>query len=202
VRTAADLRQLAADITAPVSKRQTAEWLLGVLPDPDAEAAEHALLVAARDDDARVRATAMTSLGYLGRLTSVERLSKALLKDPDAWVRETAANALAEIGATASVDALVASLTNPQEVAPVRGEAAKALGATGSSRAFAPLMGALDDPHPEVRFFAAYALGELGDQRAIKALDLLATTDHAQVSTFGTVADAAAEAIQTIHDKG
>lgn len=52
----------------------------------------------------------------------------------------------------------------------VRVEAALSLGRTHSAAAVAPLVGALDDPHPAVRAAAAAALGALGRREAGDAL--------------------------------
>lgn len=200
VRTLADARRLAADEASHVGARVAAIWLLGILPDPDGAASEGALLAAAEAIDTRVRSSALISLGYLGRSTSVDRLVEAL-KDDDAFVRESAANALAEIGAPTSVDALIASLSDPRETPAVRGEVAKALGFTHSPEAFEPLVQALGDEDAEVRFFAAVGLGELGDPRAIDALKSLAAQDRAEVSIFGTVAEAATGALEALSDQ-
>jgi HEAT repeat protein len=52
----------------------------------------------------------------------------------------------------------------------LRVTAALSLGKTHSKAAIAPLVSALDDPHPAVRAAAAAALGVLGDRSAVGAL--------------------------------
>ena len=55
--------------------------------------------------------------------------------------------------------------------------AAEALADLRDGRAVAPLLAALEDPAAEVRYWAAFALGELGDPQALPAW-LIQTTLH------------------------
>ncbi len=97
--------------------------------------------------------------------------------------------------------ALTAILADTTESPLVRGSAAEALGDIGHftnfapfiATAFDPLIAALRDPAAEVRLFAAFSLGKLGDPRAIPALQAVAK-DRARVRGFGTVGKDAREA--------
>lgn len=82
-----------------------------------------------------------------------------------------------------------------------RTEAALALGRIGDRRAAGPLMLLLQhkDPSIEVRFYAAFALGLIGDDSAVEAL-ISALDDQGEYG-FTTVAEEAAEALQKIAEK-
>jgi HEAT repeat protein len=47
------------------------------------------------------------------------------------------------------------------------------------------VLAVLSDPEPQIRFFAAYALGLLGSRDALDALSRLASEDEASVAGFG-----------------
>jgi len=102
--------------------------------------------------------------------------------------------------------ALLAALTDATEEPTVRGQAAEALAwyylMRGRCPAVAPLVATLDDSSPEVRFWAAYALGIIGARDALPALERLAVTDHATPlwsGSVGTVGEEAVSAITAIH---
>ena len=62
------------------------------------------------------------------------------------------------------------------------------------------LIGTLQDASSEVRFWSAFALGQLGDARAIPALEQLAMRDKTAVANWGTVREEALDAITQIHE--
>jgi len=69
-----------------------------------------------------------------------------------------------------------------------RAHAAQQLGLLGDTRAFEPLLRALDDPSKPVRLVVVRALGRLADRRAITALLPLLGDDIEDIQTLGGVA--------------
>lgn len=84
----------------------------------------------------------------------------------------------------------------------VRAHAAEALGVLKCGDALQQLLSALEDPSAEVRYWAAYALGELGDARALLALKRLASSDKGEVKSLGSVSEEASRAIENIRRRG
>ena len=65
-------------------------------------------------------------------------------------------------------------------------------------RCAAALVAALDDPHPDVRFFAAFSLGKLRARTALPRLRQLAEYDKGQSSLLWSVKEEAVDAIHSI----
>ena len=188
------------------------------------------LIKSLRDPDAPSRIKAAQVLGDHGDPRAVEALGEAL-GDPDAGVRQQATIALSKLGAPA-LDALVAALRDPDK--DVRQFAAKALGQVGDPRGAAGLVIALRDIHLDVRSQAAFALsrigapavetlvnalqdadpnvranaarilGQIGDARALPALERVAQSDRGTARITGSlvnVAEAARQAVERIKSK-
>ncbi len=194
-----DLLALARDRTANTDMRIKAIWLLGRL---GAKRAVYALLAAVGDTDANVRRATAQALGELRNKRAVRPLLAAMVDDDDGEVRVAAAQALGALGDKRASEPLMSVLGNPAEDPRVRGMAAEALADLGDRRAVPSLIVALSDPSPEVRFWAAFALGELGDPLALADLERLAATDDAVVPRWGAVSQEAATAIRHIQASG
>ena len=130
------------------------------------------LIQALRDPDQQVRATAALQLGTLQYPQAIEPLSSILQADPDATVRCSAIQALSDMlfgeeqrsiqadgTMTRGVEQVIAALQD--ESPEVRAKAAGALEDLPDSRAFAPLIKAMDDPDTVVRCTAANTLAEI-----------------------------------------
>lgn len=178
--------------------RQAAAWLLGRLERPEALGP---LVGALGDADPALRAEAARALGSLADPAAVAPLAGNLRDDRDPSVRAAAAEALGLIGDAAAVDPLLATLADVAETAEVRGHAAEALLGPREPRAIAPLIAALADPSPELRYWCAFALGELGAHAALPALERVAADDPT-ISRHGSVADEARAAIAAIRGSG
>jgi len=168
------------------------------LTDSRAEKAPAALADALRDESHKVRLLAAMGLHYLGKVAAKELIGA--LKNPDVEVRLEAACALGEIRDPASVPALVAALKDKNDE--VRWLCMKALMVAADARAVDALVDTLGDERLDfmamkalvhvgapavealitavkhknepVRKYAARALGEIGDERALPALRELA----------------------------
>jgi len=173
--------------------RAKACWLLSRLGDARALPE---LLRALRDPDSRLRVEAAFSLGTLGNRRAVRALIGTLKDDLDANIRMAAAHSLGELDDKRSSDALLEKLGDSNEDPRVRGQAAEALGRT--ARAIPDLIRALEDSSVEVRYWAAFALGELGDSAALPALERLAQSDDAIRPGSGSIKEEALAAIEGI----
>jgi HEAT repeat protein len=99
---------------------------------------------------------------------------------------------------------LLRTLADLDEEADVRAHAAEAIGHLADRLgerepdALAALLHALRDPSAEVRFWAAFALGNLGDEAAIPALERLAARDVESVPGWWSVRKEANDSIAQI----
>lgn len=193
----ASWQDLVAVLTDPSAgeNRATACWLIGRMGD--ARAFDH-LAHALRDPEPHLRTEAARSLGALGSPRAIPALLAALQTDADPDTRMGAAHSLGVLGDHRAVDPLLEKLADRNEDPRVRGVVAEALIWTRERRAVPPLIAALDDPSVEVRFWAAFALGEFGDPAALGALERLAETDDATLPGWRSVKDEAAAAIESI----
>jgi HEAT repeat protein len=140
-------------------------------------------------------------LGELGEAIDVSTLVTILLQDDQNEVRQAAAYALGLIGDATSVEPLVNALLDLSQSSRVRGAVAEALADLKDRRAVAPLIEVLMDESAEVRFWAAFALGELGDAEALSELARLSATDDGSLPGIGTVRDEAASAMKQIYNR-
>ena len=175
--------------------RQTICWTLERLGE---ETALPALLTALQAEESSVRCQAALALGTLGNPTSLPHLLTALNEDEDITVRNVAAQALGSLRGIKAFEPLIKILEDQQEPPQLRGHAAEALSTLRDDRAVIPLIKALRDDSAEVRFWSAFALGQLGVSEALPELKRLATTDTAIVPGWGAVKQEVEEAIKAI----
>jgi HEAT repeat protein len=179
---------LAALGDADADMRRAAAAALGEIGDA---AAVPGLLAALGDADWNVRAAAARALGQIGDAAAVPGLLAAL-GDAEANVRAAAARALGQIGDAAAVPGLLAALGD----ADVHWAAAAVLRQIGAP-AVPGLLAALRDADADVRWMAAWVLGEIGDAAAVPGL-LAALRDadwyvrKAAAKALGEIGDAAA----------
>lgn len=183
------------------------------------------LLDCLADAEYGCQAWAATACGRLGIDAAIPRLID-LLAHPDGLAREAACQALGQLGEETAIAALAARLDDPAEF--VRAAAGAALAEIGGQGALAslwrafesrsyPRMGyvaaalaqfgplvfdrlALATRHedPEMRFWAARALGSTGDPRAATILTRLAAEDDGVTRTGAHVRTAARTALKTL----
>jgi HEAT repeat protein len=170
-------------------------WILGQLGK---KAAAPALIAALGSSDTEVIQEAARSLAMIRSKKALQPLIAVLQRVENPDQRGAAAYGLGLLGDKRAVVALIQTLENPKESPQVRGFCAEALASLGDPAASPRLLAALDDPEVEVRFWSAYALGELKEQRAIPRLERLAETDQAELPGWGTVNVEAAEALASI----
>lgn len=188
------LAEVLQDRQQPRALRQTASWLLSHLRPRNATPAL-LTVVANADDDSELRQECAHDLSHLDDKRAVPVLVQVMQTDPDPRVREAATYGLGWTweGKDESMDPLRETLCNRDEAPLVRAQAAEALGQLWGGRAESvrlivdDLLAALRDPSAEVRFWAAFSLSKVGDERALPALERLARTDDRVVSGWWPV---------------
>ncbi len=96
------------------------------------------------------------------------------------------------------VSALEQAVSNIDESVRVRGEAAEALAHNHRRKSHNVLLANLEDRSKDVRFWCAFALGEMAEQRAVPALTRFAKTDQRVVRGFRSVSQEATDALRNI----
>lgn len=153
-----------------------------------ADGALDGLLYNLSSDDAKVRAEAAWALGKSGEEEAVEPLIRAL-GDDDSNVRDWAALGLVRIG-KAAVPKLTSALEDGFKVGInsegendderdnktdlVRWQVAAALGMIGDSNASEPLRQALESQSSRMRYWSAFALGQIGENSSNESRESLA----------------------------
>jgi HEAT repeat protein len=112
--------------------------------------------------------------------------------------RVAAAFAMQMVTTPKTMRALESVVKNKSECPRVRGEAAEALAHRHREKSHDVLLAGLGDSSKDVRFWCAFALGEMAEKRAIPSLKRLVATDKRIVKGFHSVAKEAADAIENI----
>lgn len=143
-----------------------------------------------------------TALSQLPGRQTRRGLERILASGKSVESRRMAAWALGFLADDHATPALVRALNDRTEDTEVRVYAAEALGhlqpEKGHDEALAALLHALTDREPGVRFWAAFALGNLGDERAIPALQRLAERDSTVVPGWWSIEKEALDSIERI----
>jgi HEAT repeat protein len=124
-------------------------------------------------------------------IRSVDRPATVAHQPAAAW-------ALGVIRERRSVAALVRALERTDSPDSTRAHAAEALGAIGAGEAAGPLIRALSDLSPDVRYSAAYSLGALRAKGARTRLQEMARLDEGTTDAGLRVAEEAAWALDQI----
>lgn len=142
-----------------------------------------------------IRSETARALGNLGDLRAVGPLIDAL---NDYYAKGAAVEALAKLGALQAIEPIIRYFKNGVlRYASV----ATILGNFGDRQAVEPLIEALKSKDESLRFYAAKALGKLGDPKALPALELMLQNDTGYNGGGRENKAAAAFAIQKIREK-
>jgi hypothetical protein len=141
-----------------------------------------------------VREQAVIALGELGDESVVEVLAP-LLGDPADWMRQRAADALGKIQGDQALAALWEQLEHRR--LPRIGYVASAL-ALFTPEIIPRLCHAAESDDPDVRYWAAVALGSTGDDRAVGTLQRLMAQDRGATVFDGQVSVAAKKGLRTL----
>jgi len=111
--------------------------------------------------------------------------------------RAAAAFAMQMVTTPRTIRVLESAVKNKSEHPRVRGEAAEALAHCHRRKSHDVLLRGLGDSSKDVRFWCAFALGEMAEKRAIPSLKRLAS-DRRILKGFHSVAKEAGDAIENI----
>jgi len=112
--------------------------------------------------------------------------------------RAAAAYVMQMVTTAKTVSALERTVSDRTEHPRVRGEAAEALAHAHRPKSHDVLLKNLSDPSKDVRFWCAFALGEMAERRSIPALKQLAAIDKRIIRGFHSVAEEAKDALRNI----
>ncbi len=129
--------------------------------------------------------------------TVTKQLIETLKRGRRAFNRAAAAYAMQAVRDTHVTLALESTVRNKSEYPDVRGYAAEALAHCHRKSTHDLLLKTLRDPSKDVRFWCAFALGQMRERRAVPFLRQL-LSDQRQVRGFHSVAKEAADAIGEI----
>ncbi|MFJ6934931.1 HEAT repeat domain-containing protein [Streptomyces sp. NPDC101132] len=145
--------------------------------------------------DPMVREGACEALGLLEDHAAVPALTSRL-NDETNWVRSRAALALGQIGGDLALAALWQAMMERRD--PKAHHLASAI-ASFRSNVVEDLIVLTTNPDPDLRALACRALGATADDRALPALERLASHDLARTTLGGLVATAAKQGLRTAH---
>jgi HEAT repeat protein len=148
---------------SPAIRRDVAQ-ILGQIKDPDAI---EPLAAALQDPDREIRGACVMALAEIDDPRTVEPLILAL-GDKDPLIRHDAILGLGRKRDPRASDALISVLKRGDSNQ--RRDAALAFGKSKEPAGVDALIGALDDPNSDTCIFAVWALGEIGDTRAMQPL--------------------------------
>ena len=153
---------------SPLQRAVAAEALARI----GGEAATNALCKQIDDPEPGVRLALARALGQIGDPTTAVELVP-LLGDQEPDVRRAAARALGQIGSPGTAVPLAEALAQPDQPVLVRRALAAALARAAHPDAQPILWTALADSDPQVRAYAAQALGQIGNEAAYERLAAL-----------------------------
>lgn len=105
---------------------------------------------------------------------------------------------LGALRATVAIPLLRRIAVDEQADIDVRAHALEALGAVGASEAANDLLAVLSSPSPELRFWACYSLGQVGDAESIPQLEQLARVDLGVSAAGRAIGNEARDAVESI----
>jgi HEAT repeat protein len=147
----------------------------------------------------------MKGRGTASRLARIMRGAKT----PESRYAAAWALSQPEVRSVQVMPALIEALEDAHEDMDVRGQAAESLGLlfggrvgkAGYERVGHTLVGFLEHPDPALRFWCAYALGQLGFRPALPTLRLLAHGDERLYKLWWTVGEEAEDAMDVIEGR-
>jgi HEAT repeat protein/beta-lactamase regulating signal transducer with metallopeptidase domain len=169
-----EIRRTAIWALGEIGSRQAVDPLIGVLNDPDVKVRRSAIWALGEIEDSRaapaiaeklsdsnveVRREAASALGELDELETAPPQLIDALRDEDPSVVRHVVSALAEIEDPAAVPGLAELFRSPDTDSETRRAAVWALGEIEDPASYQVLVEALEDDDPEIRKYAARALG-------------------------------------------
>ena len=168
--------------------------ILGHLRD---EKAISDLLVALDEQNPQLTWEAAKSLILISSSEATQEVINILFAGKDPHNRVAAAYVLGLSGDSRAVEPLI-QVVGGTDLPEVRSHAAEALGNLADDKATDFLINALEDNSAEVRFWSAFALGEIGNPKAIPELEKLSAEDKTNLPKLGLVSQEARRAMERI----
>jgi HEAT repeat protein len=178
------IREAAANALGMIGNKSAVEPLIRALQYRDEQVYED-------DEDSEARMRAALALGRIGDPQAFDPLIKAISED-DMQLSWYAIEALGMLRDPRAIPVLITTLEHPD--IDRRKSASSALVKFGDA-AIMPLINIAKDTNRKWRIFAIKALGEIGDTRAIKALNDLLNDEDETVRLY------AAESVNAIKEK-
>ncbi len=180
--------------------RLLACWILGQLGD---KRSVRALLEVFSGQNISLSVEAAKSLGILKSKRAVPVLIEELSRGNDVDKRAASAYALGLLLDERAIDPLVSVLNNTNDSPKVRGRVAETLVWFGKrrKRVVDALINGLEDASVEVRFWSAFAIGELKVSRAVNKLERLVAEDDEVLPGWWSVSREASNALDRIGSK-
>lgn len=187
------VREKAVEEVGRIDDADLSELLFAALGDPVKSVRRKAAEALVRYKDPRVRKRLVEALDAAEDKRDIELLVTAL-QDRDTEVRDRASRKLVAVGSEA-VGLLIQLLKDRSLHAswPL-----SILGQIGDRRAVEPIIATLSDQNESVRWWAARALGQLRDPRALPELERIASQDKTVTESGSSVASEANNAIRII----
>lgn len=146
--------------------------------------------IARRDEDLEVVRRAVEAIAYIND-TSVRRIIDRAYESPDERMRQSALLAMGRNGEALWTDAVLAELESKSPA--MRYEAARSAGELELQEAVGPLLALTEDLDHEVQNMSIWALGQIGGERARRALECLARSDDPDIAEAAEAALGEAE---------
>ena len=173
-------------------------WLI---PRLDIQGAQGILEPLMSDPSDKLREEAATGLGLVANDAAIDALSRALAQDGSKSVRQAALHALGILSPPRAAASVMRLLLDANEDDETRADAAEALAHFKKEGIVDVLIEHLRDRSAQVRYSAAYSLGQQGDGRAIEKLREVASHDHA-ATPWGSVSSSALRALEALEKRG
>ncbi len=167
---------------------------LGLIGD---DRAVQPLIEMLQNDDIEVRENAVTALGLIGHPAAVNSLLNSLSND-EKEIKIKVIVALDRVKSNLAIAPLSQIISDNQNDIEIIIRAVEALWHIGTAEAIEPLMIALNNPNPDVRYVAVLALSQLGDLQVFPMLQFLRTNDKSKTSKGMSISQAAENAINSI----
>jgi HEAT repeat protein len=188
------LRALVADGDLTPRERAFAAWIAASLGDRDSSGAICRLL---RSEDSGERSMAARCFARMPEPTAETTLIDALQAELEISVQAELVAALGQTGGQRAHQVLLECAASPTRDSTVVAEALEQLSYFPSNDSREVILRFLSSDVPELRFWATFAIGQIGDSRDIRVLESL-LRDESAIPGFGPVSQEAREAIEKI----
>ncbi len=151
--------------------------------------------------NAKSAMVAATALSDLDNRDVIQSLIRIVKRSPEEKRRVAAAYALSFMHAPRAPRVLLNIFRDESNSVQLRSQAAEGLGNHWYRTAFPDLIKGLKDRNASIRFWSIFALGQIGDRRALPYLKRIAKTDKAKVPGWWSIRKEARDMIRSIENR-